>query len=247
VLGADEIERFVEVGWLRLGGAIEPDVADRCREEAASQLAIPDGPPWPDPVVRGLVTGPGIAAAARSTALDQAVGQLLEGEAWQRRPNLGLLVVRCPTESDPGDTGWHIDASFEGSGTTDFSTWYVNRRSRGRGLLLLCLLSDVGPDDAPTRILDGSHRAVARSLQPFGDEGTIGLAAPLPEPTGPISLVTGRAGDVFACHPFLVHAASWPHRGDAPRYLAQPPIGLDGELRTDRPLEALSPVARAIA
>jgi hypothetical protein len=37
-------------------------------------------------------------------------------------------------------------------------------------------------------------------------------------------LATGRAGDVFLCHPFLVHAASWPHRGDQPRFFAQPCI-----------------------
>ena len=24
---------------------------------------------------------------------------------------------------------------------------------------------------------------------------------------------TGRAGDVFLCHPFIVHTATWPHRG----------------------------------
>jgi hypothetical protein len=35
---------------------------------------------------------------------------------------------------------------------------------------------------------------------------------------------TGRAGDVFLCHPFLVHAASWPHRGTTPRWIAQPAL-----------------------
>jgi hypothetical protein len=35
---------------------------------------------------------------------------------------------------------------------------------------------------------------------------------------------TGRAGDVYVCHPFLVHRATWPHRGSGPRMLAQPAI-----------------------
>lgn len=36
----------------------------------------------------------------------------------------------------------------------------------------------------------------------------------------------GAAGEVFLCHPFLVHAASWPHRGVTPRMITQPGVGL---------------------
>jgi hypothetical protein len=60
----------------------------------------------------------------------------------------------------------------------------------------------------------------------------------------PVAHATGQAGDVFLCHPFIVHTATWPHRGSGPRMLAQPAIhvrdgfDLDG---SDR-----SPVARAI-
>jgi hypothetical protein len=31
---------------------------------------------------------------------------------------------------------------------------------------------------------------------------------------------TGKAGDVFLCHPFMVHTATWPHRGAGPRMIA---------------------------
>ncbi len=36
----------------------------------------------------------------------------------------------------------------------------------------------------------------------------------------------GNAGDVYVCHPFLVHAASWPHRGPQPRMIAQPGVAI---------------------
>ena len=157
-----------------------------------------------------------------------------------------MLVVRFPSAVDPGDTGWHIDAGFEGPATDDLFGWYANYASKGRGLLLLCLLSDIGVDDAPTRILQGSHHAMVGLLRPFGEAGVPGLKAPLPDAHGPIALATGQAGDVFLCHPFLVHAASWPHRGAAPRLIAQPPISLDGSLRIDRPEQKLSPVARVV-
>jgi Phytanoyl-CoA dioxygenase (PhyH) len=122
----------------------------------------------------------------------------------------------------------------------------VNHQSKGRGLLLLCLLSDIGIDDAPTRILEGSHHAMPSLLRPFGDSGVAGQATPLPDRTGPVALATGAAGDVYLCHPFLVHAAGWPHRGSQPRFIAQPPISLDGPLRLDGPVHDLSPVARPV-
>jgi len=74
----------------------------------------------------------------------------------------------------------------------------------------------------------------------------MGLSAPLPDPTGAVALATGLAGDVYLCHPFLVHAATWPHLGAHPRLIAQPPIALDGALGLDDPDRQLSPVARTV-
>jgi ectoine hydroxylase-related dioxygenase (phytanoyl-CoA dioxygenase family) len=150
--------------------------------------------------------------------------------------------VRFPSAVDPGDAGWHIDSSFDAPD----GRWFVNYRSRERGLLLLCLLSDLGVDDAPARILRGSHLQMPALLRPYGDDGVFGLEAPLPEPTDRVALMTGDAGDVFLCHPFLVHAASWPHRGSTPRFMAQPPISISGELQLDGHIDRLSPVARAV-
>jgi hypothetical protein len=52
----------------------------------------------------------------------------------------------------------------------------------------------------------------------------------------------GDAGDVYLCHPFLVHAATWPHRGKAPRFIAQPPLTPVGLLDLDRARGDYSPV-----
>jgi hypothetical protein len=245
VLSDAEIEQFVEVGYVRVAEAFPSHVAERCRTLACAQLDVPNAPPWPTSVVRGLVEGEPITVAANAPRLVAAVGQLLHGEAWHRRPNLGLFVVRCPGDVDPGDTGWHIDGSFAGPATGDLYSWYVNYCSQGRGLLLLCLLSDVSVDDAPTRLLEGSHLSVPGLLRPFGEPGVLGREAPLPDACGSIALTTGAAGDVYLCHPFLVHAASWPHRGSQPRVIAQPPISLDGAVRIEGE-QHFSPVALAI-
>ena len=60
----------------------------------------------------------------------------------------------------------------------------------------------------------------------------------------PAAHATGRAGDVFLCHPFIVHTATWPHRGTTPRMMAQPAVHVGPGFAVDG--SDPSPVARAI-
>jgi len=251
VLSGGEIDRFMDEGFVRVRAAFDRNLAEAVRDVAAEQLRIDLGCPstWTSPVVRGMVTGEPLRRAAASPALNEAIGQLLHGEDWAPRQDLGAFVVRFPSNADPGDAGWHIDSSFQPPGD---ERWFVNYRSKHRGLLLLCLVSDVAEDDAPTRILVGSHRKMPDLLRPAGEAGLPGAFAgqrsqiPLPDTAGVVELAVGDAGDVFVCHPFLVHAASWPHRGATPRFVTQPPIGVSDSLNLDRPRSQLSPVASAI-
>jgi hypothetical protein len=94
---------------------------------------------------------------------------------------------------------------------------------------MLFLFSDVGEDDAPTRIRLGSHLRVPPLLASSGDDGMsfmdLGRAAANATAGMPEITATGTAGTVFLCHPFLVHAAQ-PHRGVVPRFMAQPSLFL---------------------
>lgn len=120
--------------------------------------------------------------------------------------------------------------------------------SRGRVLLMLFLFSDVGIDDAPTRIAVGSHLNVPRLLEPAGETGLsfLELAEKLRLPEEkPLALATGEAGDVYLCHPFLVHAAQ-PHHGISPRFMAQPPLYPAEPLMINRSDGTYSPVEVAI-
>ena len=158
----------------------------------------------------------------------------------------GTIPVRSPSQADPGDAGWHIESSYQRD-----EVWRVNVGSRERGLLAIFLLSDVDADGAPTRIRPGSHLDVPPLLAPAGSEGMPwNEAAPLAAAASahrPTVLATGHAGDVFLCHPFLVHAASWPHRGRIPRMIAQPGVALFGEYSlAPPPGEPPPPVEQAI-
>ena len=71
------------------------------------------------------------------------------------------------------------------------------------------------------------------------------LAPHLADIDRPVVLATGRAGTVYLCHPFLVHAAQM-HRGATPRFMAQPGLAPSEPLRLHRLDAAYSPVEIAI-
>ncbi|MGY5079680.1 glycosyltransferase [Streptomyces nigrescens] len=69
----------------------------------------------------------------------------------------GLPLVVAPIRDDQAVVdGWHIDASFPGedldAGSTDYRRWWANVESKDCALRMFFLCSDVGEDDAPTRI-----------------------------------------------------------------------------------------------
>ena len=61
----------------------------------------------------------------------------------------------------------------------------------------------------------------------------------------PLALATGQAGTVYLCHPFLIHAAQM-HRGEEPRFMAQPGLAPSEPLRLVRDDGAYSPIEIAI-
>jgi hypothetical protein len=137
-------------------------------------FAAHDPATWTKPVIRLRGYGGGcFNKAANTPVLHAAFDQLVGKGRWVPRDGLGSFPVRFPHPDDPGDAGWHVDLSFPGDDCDpnerhDFSAWRVNVTSRGRALLMLFLFSDVGQDDAPTRIRVGSHMDMARFLEPAG-------------------------------------------------------------------------------
>jgi hypothetical protein len=61
-----------------------------------------------------------------------------------------------------------------------------------------------------------------------------------------LALATGEAGDVYLCHPFLVHAANR-NRGRRPRFVGQPGVLHTARLDVETPVDGpVPPVEAAI-
>lgn len=252
-LSAAQIEQFVEDGFVRIDDAFPRDVAEEARAIMWRDIPFdPDDPrTWILPVVRlaGYGGGP-FETAVNMPVLHSAFDQLVGKKRWEPRSGLGSFPVRFPHPDDPGDAGWHVDLSFPGDDgdpneQRDFSAWRVNITSRGRALLMLFLFSDVGENDAPTRIRVGSHKDIAKLLEPAGEAGMAHLWLEHVGEDRPLALATGKAGTVYLCHPFLIHAAQM-HRGKEPRFMAQPGLAPSEPLKLVREDGAYSPVEIAI-
>jgi hypothetical protein len=250
MLNRDEMAAFVEDGYVAIRGAVPADVVAACQDVIWSELdkdgiRRDDPGTWTKPVVRiACPEGGPFVAAGTQTVLWEAFDQLIgEGRWWRREGVGGTIPVRFPSADDPGDAGWHMESSYEKDGAPA-----VNVRSRARGLLALYLFTDVGEDSAPTRIRPGSHVHAARMLAPAGDDGMswapAAQAAAKATAHLPTVQATGNAGDVFLCHPFLVHAASWPHTGTTVKLMAQPGVALHNQFPLTEPL---APVEQPIA
>ncbi len=247
-LTREQVDRFISDGFVHGEEAFPAGVAAACRDLLWAQTGCDPGDPatWAHPVIRieAMAQQP-FRDAANTPRLHAAFDQLVGTGRWVPRGGLGTFPIRFPSDEEPGDDGWHVEASFADAAGAP----RLNLRSRGRALLMLFLFSDVGPDDAPTRIRIGSHLDVAPLLERHGDAGGeffafAGEAVPATEHR-PVAHATGAAGDVYLVHPFVVHAAQ-PHRGERVKFMAQPPLCPAAELDLDRADGDYSPVEIAV-
>jgi hypothetical protein len=247
-----DLEAFARDGYVAVRGAVDAGTVAGCREliwAAMQRRGVRRDEPasWP-PLVEGIsdLAGGPFVAAYMAPALTAAYDELIGPGRWEPSADIGQsVVVRFPAEGERANAGYHIEGSYAPPDGEPGRYW-VNIRSRARGLLALFLFTDAGRHDAPTRLLCGSHLAVPRFLAPYGEAGTDSDA----DFWRPSSLcmtaahATGKAGDVFLCHPFMVHTATWPHRGAGPRMIAQPAVSAPDGFVLDG--SDPSPVARAI-
>lgn len=250
-LSEKQIESFINSGFVKIENAFPTGIADECRHILwKATQCDPDNPgSWTQPVIRiGELGLEPFKKAANTVILHNAFDQLAGKGNWLPRETLGSFPIRFPSKEPATDTGWHVDASFPGEDPGNYLEWRINIHSKGRALLMLFLFSDVSELDGPTIIRVGSHLDVAGILEPEGEKGIsfMALAQKLDKlPKRGEVQATGKAGTVYLCHPFIVHAGQGV-RGTKPRFMAQPPLLTKNDFNLKSRREELCPVEIAI-
>ncbi|MBT1705223.1 phytanoyl-CoA dioxygenase [Chryseosolibacter indicus] len=250
-LTPEEIEHFINNGFIRIDNAFSAEIAQEVIEILWNDIPFQKSDPntWTEPVVRlGMYSHQPFIDSVNTKKLHTAFDQLIGRNGWLPCRSVGTFPVRFPSSVQPNDTGKHVDASFPGDDPANYFQWRVNLKSKGRALLMLVLYSDVDENDAPTVIYKKSHIDVARILSREGDSGLSFMA--LAEKVNALPqhdeiYATGKAGTVYLCHPFIVHAAQ-PHTGNTPRFMAQPPLLLRKELTIENSAKEYTPLEKSI-
>jgi len=181
VLTPEQVEQFVDRGWVRLEQAIPRDIALAAqdvvwRHVEKRGVLKHDPDTWTVPMVhlKEGYTDPEFQRCntARLTgAVEDLVGpgrllrRVVYGETEDTLPYGWWPVNFSVGAESPWDVpteGWHWDGiQFR---------HYVD--SPDQGLLCLCVFSDIGPRGGATLVAEGSHKLVARFLagQPDGIE-----------------------------------------------------------------------------
>jgi hypothetical protein len=232
MLTREDIRHFLSQGYVHIEAAVPPKLAAACRAVIWGELARDgilehDPATWTEPLARfPCPDGGPFVDAGWGPRLLSAYDQLIGPGRWRRHDGLGgNIFARFPSEVDPLQTKWHVDGAFRVG-----DEWRNNVHCKEKGLLALFLFSETTQDDAPTLLLAGSHLDMVPVLEPFGEAGLpfeeICRRVPAETLDREVVRAIGHPGDVYLCHPLLVHSPSWYHRGRNPRFLAQPGIGL---------------------
>ncbi|MFN8352874.1 MAG: phytanoyl-CoA dioxygenase [Spirosomataceae bacterium] len=250
-LTTEQISDFIKDGFVKIENAFSSEIAKECCDILwrMAQCDSENPETWTQPVVRiGELGDEPFQKAANTIVLTTAFDQLVGKGNWYPKETLGSFPIRFPSKELANDTGWHVDASFAGEDVSNYLEWRINFYSKGRALLMLFLFSDVSEKDAPTILRIGSHLDVATMLAPEGEKGLsfMELAQKLDYlPKREATLAVGKAGTVYLCHPFMVHAAQ-NHRGTTPKFMAQPALLTRKDFDLNHSENELCPVEKAI-
>lgn len=237
-----EIEHFLQHGFIVVKDAVQKSVREEWYRKGLQRLAKVKKIP-----ANGIIE----LTHTRSEFLHsiaprawKAITQLLGGEERVLVPeirddfNFNTQTVAENEWLPPSaqQTGWHIDG--------DYFKRFLD--SPEQGLLCLVLWSNVGAKEGGTFLACDSIGKVARLLVNSSQGLDPRQFTLLYKECRDFVELTGEAGDVVLCHPYMIHAPS-PKTQDSVRLLTNPPIALLEPMQFNRQHPAeFSPLEHSI-
>lgn len=243
-LSAEEVEQFINFGYVAIRHAFSEDVAKMCRATISAEMLQEsiderDLTTWPEKFSSKTVhyRCDGYPwSEIFSGRLLNAIGDLLGRDSWNEFSS-GWSMVTFPTTKSieaeyeyPHICGnWHIDGH-----------WFQHYAfSKELAVLPVFYFNDVKAGAGGTAVAIGSHFAVGSIIIEAGCRGVstsrIGeCIRPLVQSkTFEIKELTGAAGDVFLLHPWCLHARTTNNGNEGAssiRFMTHPTVSLKNHI-----------------
>jgi hypothetical protein len=236
VLSDEQERQFLDKGYVVIHDCFSPQAAEEYTRTVWTRLGYDpdDSSTWAEPSVH-MPSHRDVDVKEFAPKAWDAVCDLIGGADRIAHPytwgdgfivNLWQGADEPWSPASPRSTGWHKDG--------DFFRHFLD--SPEQGLLTLVLWSDVAHQGGATFVAAGSVGPVARFLAAH-PEGVLLDDFPKSELVGQCTEfveATGRIGDVFLLHPYMLHAKSQ-NVLRRPRLITNPPVHLAEPMRFDRP------------
>lgn len=248
VLSEADAQHFIEKGYVRVKGCVDPTLAKKWTDEAYGRLGYDpaDRSTWTKDIVwmdrhnlaaikdispRGWaalcdVTGGPDRIEHKIMEIESQHFTTIDSTEWS-----DAFVVNFRRGADkpwdppsPASGGWHKDGSF--------FRHFLD--SREQGLLTIVYWSDVVHKGGGTFVAPDSIKVVAEYLaaHPEGiDDGD--AFGKLIDQCQEFEEITGETGDFIILHPFMLHASSNNHSGNV-RFMTNPPVVLKEPMNLNR-------------
>jgi hypothetical protein len=244
----NDVDHFLRKGYVKIEGAFPREIAEEWSRSCFQRLGydMDDQATWAEQRIH-MGGDQYVEVKEFAPRVFDAMCDLMGGEERVGQPvrwsdhfivNLGIRADEPWEPAGPTTPGWHKDG--------DFFRHFLD--SPEQGLLVFVNWTDVVHQGGPTFIATDSVPVVARFLaerpqgvlpSEFDFRALVGQCREFEE-------ATGKEGDVFLLHPFVLHAASQnPLRRI--RIITNPPVNLNEPMRFDREdLTEHSPVERGV-
>ena len=236
ILTSLQVEQFLNLGYVKIENCFDRSSVQDWIDLAFSRLGYTADDPltWAEAKVHlpsmNKVEVPDFAPKAW-----QAICELMGGARRIKKPvywgdsfiiNFRLGANQKWQPPSPKVSGWHKDG--------DWFRHFLD--SPEQGLLTIVLWDDVQPESGGTYIATDSIGPVAKYLLQYPQGITPQKAefSQLIKQCQKFEEVTGRAGDVFLLHPYILHSASQNPSG-RPRIITNPAVSFQQPMDFNRP------------
>lgn len=249
VLTPEDAQHFIEKGYVRISGCLDPDLARRWTDEAYGRLGYDpaDRSTW----TRDIVWMDRNNVAPIAEISPRAWGALCDVAGGAERIDTRVMEIESQHFTTIDSTEWSdafivnfrrgadkpwMPPSVEAGGWHKDGSFFRHfLDSREQGLLTIVYWSDVGHKGGGTFIAPDSIKHVARYLadHPEGVPNDGDDFGALIDKCSEFVEVTGQVGDFIILHPFMLHASSNNHSPHV-RFMTNPPVVLAEPMNLNR-------------